>query len=45
MTANATDASDAPSFETLYAELRRMARRELFKSGQAAQISPTTLLH
>ena len=45
MTANAPDAADAPSFETLYAELRRMARRELFKGGQAAQISPTTLLH
>ena len=35
----------ASSFETLYAELRRMARRELYKGGQAAQISPTTLLH
>ena len=40
-------AADAivPSFETLYAELRRMARRELYKSGSAMQISPTTLLH
>ena len=37
--------SAAPSFETLYAELRRMARRELYKGGQAGQISPTTLLH
>lgn len=35
----------APSFESLYADLRRMARRELYKGGQAAQISPTTLLH
>lgn len=34
-----------PSFEALYAELRRMARRELFKGGQEAQMSPTTLLH
>ena len=34
-----------PSFETLYAELRRMARRELFKGGQVGQMSPTTLLH
>lgn len=34
-----------PSFESLYAELRRMARRELFKGGQLGQISPTTLLH
>ncbi len=37
--------ADAPSFELLYAELRRMARRELYKGGPAAQISPTTLLH
>ncbi|MDP2007993.1 MAG: ECF-type sigma factor [Rubrivivax sp.] len=36
---------EVPSFESLYAELRRMARRELYKGGQAAQISPTTLLH
>lgn len=35
----------APSFESLYTELRRMARREVFKSGQAAHVSPTTLLH
>ena len=35
----------APSFESLYAELKRLARRELFKGGPAAQISPTTLLH
>ena len=51
-----TDAA-APSFETLYAELRRMARRELYKGGhmghggqkgqmgQMGQMSPTTLLH
>ena len=37
--------TDAPSFEALYAELRRMARRELFKGGQVGQMSPTTLLH
>jgi RNA polymerase sigma factor (TIGR02999 family) len=37
--------TSAPSFESLYAELRRMARRELFKGGQVGQISPTTLLH
>ena len=37
--------ADTPSFETLYAELRRMARREIFKGGQAGQMSPTTLLH
>jgi len=37
--------ANVPSFETLYAELRRMARRELYKSGSAMQISPTTLLH
>jgi RNA polymerase sigma factor (TIGR02999 family) len=36
---------DTPRFETLYAELRRMARRELFKGGHAGQMSPTTLLH
>lgn len=41
---SAADA-EAPSFDLLYAELRRMARRELFKGGQAAHISPTTLLH
>jgi RNA polymerase sigma factor (TIGR02999 family) len=33
------------TFEGLYTELRRMARRELHKSGQAANMSPTTLLH
>lgn len=44
--ADAKPTAPVPSFESLYAELRRMARRELFKSGQAAQqISPTTLLH
>lgn len=40
----ATDA-EPPSFETLYAELRRMARREPYKGGQVVQMSPTTLLH
>ena len=40
-----TPDASAPSFETLYAELRRMARRELYKGGQVGQISPTTLLH
>ena len=35
----------APSFESLHAELRRMARHGLHKGGDAAQISPTTLLH
>ena len=33
------------TFEALYTELRRMARRELYKGGQAAHMSPTTLLH
>ena len=39
--------SDTPplTFEALYSELRRMARRELYKGGQAAHMSPTTLLH
>jgi len=37
--------ANAPSFESLYAELRRMARRELFKGGEVGQMSPTTLLH
>ena len=37
--------TSTPSFEALYAELRRMARRELFKGGQIDQMSPTTLLH
>jgi RNA polymerase sigma factor (TIGR02999 family) len=35
----------APSFETLYGELRHMARRELYKGSQVGQMSPTTLLH
>jgi len=34
-----------PSFETLYAELRRLARREVFKGGAADHMSATTLLH
>lgn len=42
---DSTPDAQAPSFESLYAELRRLARRELYKSGQVAQISPTTLLH
>ncbi len=37
--------TDTPSFESLYGELRRMARRELFNGGQVGQVSPTTLLH
>ncbi len=39
--------SDTPplTFEALYTELRRMARRELYKGGQAGHMSPTTLLH
>jgi hypothetical protein len=39
-----TDAN-APSFESLYAGLPRMARRELFNGVQVVQMSPTTLLH
>ena len=35
----------APSFETLYVELRRMARRELYQHGATPQMSATTLLH
>jgi RNA polymerase sigma factor (TIGR02999 family) len=35
----------APSFDALYAELRRIARRELYKGGQVDEMSPTTLLH
>ena len=35
----------APSFESLYAELRRLARRELHKGGVADHMSDTTLLH
>ena len=34
-----------PGFETLYAELRRLARREVFKGGAAGQMSATTRLH
>ena len=37
--------ASTPTFESLYTELRRMARREVFKGGQAALVSPTTLLH
>ncbi len=32
-------------FTTLYAELHRMARRELARHGFGASLSPTTLLH
>jgi RNA polymerase sigma factor (TIGR02999 family) len=32
-------------FETLYAELRRIAQRELRRNGPAFTLSPTTLLH
>jgi len=43
------DRGDAPAraalFSTLYAELHRMARRELVKSGVPVTISATTLLH
>ena len=35
----------APSVEALYAELRRLARRELFMGGQIHQMSATTLWH
>jgi len=34
-----------PGFETLFAELRRLARREVFKGGAAGQMSATTRLH
>lgn len=37
--------ANAPSFESLYGELRRMARREIYKGSPAAQMSATTLLH
>jgi RNA polymerase sigma factor (TIGR02999 family) len=36
---------NTPSFEALYADLRRIARREVFKGGQVGHMSPTTLLH
>ena len=32
-------------FASLYDELRRLARREAARSGDAAMVSPTTLLH
>ncbi len=32
-------------FSALYAELRRLARRELARQGSSAYLSPTTLLH
>ena len=34
-----------PDFQTLYAELRRIAQRELYKIGSGAQMSATTVLH
>ncbi len=40
-----TPDAPAPSFDMLYAELRGLARREIYKSGQSALVSPTTLLH
>jgi len=44
-----TAVSNSPAtelnFQTLYAELRRLARREVFKGGAADHISATTLLH
>ena len=32
-------------FQLLYAELHRLARRELWKSGAAISMGATTLLH
>jgi len=37
--------ANEPSFQALYAELRRMAQRELYQSGSAGHLSATTLLH
>ena len=44
--ANAGDiASKEQLFQLLYAELRRIADRELRRAGQGALVSPTTILH
>ena len=45
----AAEKGDAPAreqlFQRLYAELHRMARRELWRSGAAVSMGATTLLH
>ncbi len=37
--------ADRSTFASLYAELHRIARRELGRQGDAARVSATTLLH
>lgn len=40
-----SDSSQGALFASLYAELRRIAQRELHRGGGGAALSPTTVLH
>ena len=44
-TADGNDAAAGTLFATLYAELHRLAKRELARSGAANSLGVTTLLH